>query len=53
MFEIWLIQQVIISLIITVVLGGFLTAILWFALRKKLLFKDEMVVQNQLRRGMN
>lgn len=53
MFEIWIIQQVIISLIITVVLGGFLSAIMWVAMRKKLIFEDETAIPNQLRKGIN
>ena len=53
MFEMWMIQQIFISLIITVISGGFLTAVLWFALRKKLLFDDDLMIQNQLHKGAN
>jgi phosphate/sulfate permease len=52
MFEVWIIQQIVISLIITVVLGGSLTAILWFALRKKLSPEDEMI-PGQVRKRLN
>ena len=48
----WIVQQIVISLIITVVLGGSLTAILWFALRKKLVLEDEMIPR-QIRKRLN
>lgn len=51
MFEMWIVQQIFISLVIAVISGGFLTAVLWFALRKKLLFEDDMMIQNQLHKG--
>jgi phosphate/sulfate permease len=52
MSSVWIVQQIVISLLITLILGGSLTAILWFALRKKLSPEDEMIPR-QMRKRLN
>lgn len=47
MFEIWILQQLIICISITVGLGGILTVVLWYRMSKKYLLKDEPVLKQK------
>lgn len=45
MFEIWVLQQILISIFIMVILGGFLSLILGYWIGRKSIIKEESVLK--------
>lgn len=47
MFELWVLHQIVISIFITVVLGGFLTAILGYRMSKKIFWDEDSALKQK------